>query len=125
MHCVIETPLYLRAAKEAGITEEEQHRIKVFMSENPDGGDVVPGTGGARKVRYPLRGRGKSGGARIITFYSGDDIPVFLIDIYAKGERIDLSQRERNALRAILTNTAESYRQATREKVAEIVRSKA
>jgi hypothetical protein len=125
MHCVVETPLYVRAAKDVGLTEGEQHRITVFLSENPESGDVIPGTGGARKVRFPMRGRGKSGGARIVTFYSGVDVPVFLLDIYVKGERIDLTQAERNALKTILTDTAESYRRSVRERVVDFGRSKA
>jgi hypothetical protein len=116
MHCVVETSFYLRAAREAGVTDEEQQRIKVFLSENPEAGDVIPGTGGARKLRFPIRGRGKSGGARIISFYSGTDVPVFLLDIYVKGERIDLTQAERNALKAILTDTAKSYRRSAGSK---------
>jgi hypothetical protein len=97
----------------------------VFLSENPESGDVIPGTGGARKVRFPMRGRGKSGGARIVTFYSGVDVPVFLLDIYVKGERIDLTQAERKALKTILTDTAESYRRSVRERVVDFGRSKA
>ena len=45
------------------------------------------GTGGARKVRFAKTGHGKSGGYRVITYYGGDDIPVFLMDVYAKGAR--------------------------------------
>jgi hypothetical protein len=59
MHCVVETPFYLRAAKEAGVTEEEQQRIKVFLSENPDAGDVIPGTGGSKEGALPRTGARK------------------------------------------------------------------
>jgi mRNA-degrading endonuclease RelE of RelBE toxin-antitoxin system len=54
------------------------------MALHPDAGDIMPGTGGARKVRFSGRGKGKSGGYRVITFFAADDIPVFLIDVYSK-----------------------------------------
>jgi hypothetical protein len=52
----------------------------------------------------------------LVTFYSGADVPVFLLDMYVKSERIDLTQAERNALKAILTDTAESYRRSAGRK---------
>ena len=70
----------------------------------------MPGTGGARKVRFAARGRGKSGGYRVITFFSGESIPVFLLDIYSKGEKIDLSQGEKKELKRILAQIVETYR---------------
>jgi hypothetical protein len=62
------------------------------MAANPDAGDVMPGTGGARKVRFAGRGKGKSGGYRVITFYGADDIPVFLLDVYSKDAQANLSK---------------------------------
>jgi hypothetical protein len=77
----------------------------------------IPGTGGARKVRCGGRGRGKSGGYRVVTFYSGEGIPVFLLNVFAKGDRIDLSQAERNELRRILQSLARVYREGVRSRV--------
>lgn len=125
MQCVIETDTYVKALKEEGVSEDERHRITVFLSENPESGDLIPGTGGARKLRFPFKGKGKSGGIRVITFYAASDVPVFLLDMFAKGTRVNLSQRERNELRDILSSMAESYRQTMRDKIAEIARSKA
>ena len=110
MHTVVETPVFIRSAKNAGVTEAELDEIKSFLSKNPDSGDEMPGTGGARKLRFAGKGKGKSGGYRVITFYSGEDIPVFLLDIYSKGEKIDLTQDEKNTLRKILGSIADSYR---------------
>jgi hypothetical protein len=70
----------------------------------------MPGTGGARKMRFAAKGKGKSGGYRVITFYSGVEMPVYLLDIYAKGEKIDLTQDEKNTLRQILRHIADAYR---------------
>jgi hypothetical protein len=60
MHTVIETPDYLADAKHAGIGEAECNAIVQFVARHPDAGDKIPGTGGARKVRFAGRGRGKA-----------------------------------------------------------------
>ena len=56
------------------------------------------------------KGKGKSGGVRIITFYSGADIPVFLLNVFVKGDKVNLTQAERNALKKILGRVAQAYR---------------
>jgi hypothetical protein len=111
MHTVIETPIYLRDAKAAGLTESERLAIVDLLAIQPDAGDLIPGTGGARKVRVAGRGKGKSGGYRVITFYTGADLPVFLLNVFAKGDKINLTMAERNELRTILTEIARTYRQ--------------
>jgi hypothetical protein len=110
MHTIVETEAFIRSAKSARVTEEELDHIKTVLSQNPTTGDEMPGTGGARKVRFPARGKGKSGGYRVITFYSGEDIPVFLLAVFAKGDKIDLTQRERNELRDVLGHLVKTYR---------------
>lgn len=70
----------------------------------------MPGTGGARKVRFGGRGKGKSGGYRVVTFFGGVDIPVFLLDIYGKDTQANLSEAERNALRKVLTELPRVWR---------------
>ena len=76
MHTVVETPVFIRSAKRADVTEAELDAIKLLVASTPDTGDEMPGTVGARKLRFAGKGKGKSG-YRIITFYSGPDIPVF------------------------------------------------
>src|SRR5688572_15431517 len=99
MHTVVETALFIRSAKDAEVSEEEVDAIKLFLALSPDAGDEISGTGGARKLRFAARGKGKSGGYRVITFYSGIDIPVFLLDIYAKGDQLDLTQSDKNMMK--------------------------
>lgn len=117
MHSVVETPDYLADAKAAGLTEAERERIVAMLAANPVAGDEIPGTGGARKLRVAGRGKGKSGGYRVITFYSGIDVPVFLLNVFAKGDRVDLSQAERNELRRELAGLVEDYLEGVRRNV--------
>ena len=104
MHAVIETEAYLRAAKDAGMSKDEMTAAVDLVADNPEAGDVMQGTGGVRKVRLAGRGKGKSGGYRIVYYFGGGDIPVFLLTVFGKGEKANLTQGERNALRA-LTST--------------------
>jgi hypothetical protein len=110
MHAVIETPSFLADAKEAGLAEEERKAIVDAIAADPMSGDEIKGSGGARKLRFAGRGRGKSGGYRVITFYSGVEVPVFLLNVFGKGDRADLTKAEVNALRSILGRIVETYR---------------
>jgi len=110
MHTVVETPGFLADAKSAGLADDERERIVRYLAEHPAAGDEIPGTGGARKIRFAGKGRGKSGGYRVITFFSGLAIPVFLLNVFSKGDRVDLSMMERGHLKRILSNLVEAYR---------------
>jgi len=70
----VETRAFLRRADDCGVSEEERAEIVLRIAK---GGDPMPGTGGVRKIRFAPPGQGKRGGYRVITFYSGEDIPVF------------------------------------------------
>lgn len=110
MQTVVETPAFLRDARSLGLSEGERFAIVTWIAANPAGGDVIEGTGGARKVRVAGRSKGKSGGYRVITFFSGKDMPVFLLNIFAKNEKTDLAPKERRALKSVLANIVETYR---------------
>jgi hypothetical protein len=109
VHTVIETNAYLRAAVEARLSEAEREAIVLAVAENPELGDPIPGTGGCRKFRFAGRGKGKSGGYRIITFFSGRTIPVFLITVFNKGEKSNLSRAEQNKLKSIAAGLADGF----------------
>lgn len=99
MHTVVETPSYLRAR--AGLGEEEASAILDACARDPQHGVVIPNSGGYRKARFAGQGHGKRGDYRIISYFAGDDFPVFLITMFGKGEKSDLSQRELKALAAM------------------------
>ena len=114
MQAVIETPDYLADAKAAGLSDAERRAIIDLAADNPTSGDQIEGTGGARKLRMAGRGKGKSGGYRVITYYGGGDIPVFLLAVFAKGDKVNLSQAERNELKKELAGLAADYRVGTK-----------
>ena len=102
MHSVCEQHSFGRAAQNAGMSVNEIDELITFLASHPTAGDEIAGTGGCRKFRVAGRGKGKSGGYRIITFYSGQNMPVFLLTVFSKGEKANLSKDECNKL-ALLT----------------------
>ncbi|MEX0752303.1 MAG: type II toxin-antitoxin system RelE/ParE family toxin [Xanthobacteraceae bacterium] len=110
MHAVIETPSFLQDARVAGLSEQDRQVIIQTISENPLAGDLMPGTGGARKLRFAAPGKGKRGGYRTVHYFAGNDVPIFLLAVLKKGERSDLSQAEKNTLRKELGSLAADYR---------------
>lgn len=99
MQTVVETPEYLAAAKRAGMTDEERDAVVSFIAANPRAGDIMPGTGGCRKVRVAKEGKGKSGGYRVITYYATRNEPVYLVTVISKGKQANLTDKQMNELR--------------------------
>lgn len=97
MQTVVEMPAYLRTA-EAIFTATELERIVSLVAADPDCGEVMPGTGGFRKVRVARGGMGKRGGARVVYIVRSEAFPIFLVAAYAKNEKDNLSKKERNEL---------------------------
>lgn len=107
MQTVIETESYLRDAEDAKMSTDEMIAAVDLVAADPEAGDVMARTGGVRKARLAGRGKGKSGGYRIVWYFGGGDIPVFLLTVFGKGEKANLTQGERNALRS-MTRTLRS-----------------
>lgn len=102
MQTVVETKAYIKAAEAAGMTEAEMIAAVDMLAANPDAGDLMQGTGGCRKVRFAGRGRGKSGGYRVITFFASANRPVYLLTVFGKGEKANLTGAEKVALAGIV-----------------------
>jgi hypothetical protein len=106
---VVETPEFISRINKL-MTDVDREELIGFLARNPSAGNLVPGTGGIRKLRWGLEGRGKRGGARIIYFFHSTDIPLFALTAFAKNERADLSQEDRNELRKLAKLLVETYR---------------
>ncbi|MDP2409722.1 MAG: type II toxin-antitoxin system RelE/ParE family toxin [Pseudolabrys sp.] len=109
MQAVVETPPYLADAERL-FTEAERSAIVDRVASEPRCGVVVPGSGGIRKLRIGFGGRGKRGGARVVYLFGGDDVPVFLLAVFAKNEKSDLTAAERADLAKQIAKMLDDYR---------------
>lgn len=105
---VIETQAYLNAAKGL-FTDSERAAVVDLVASDPTSGDLIVGGGGIRKVRFAIGGKGKSSGARIIYLFVTPGVPVFLLTVFAKNERANLSKAEVSALSAITKSLIADY----------------
>ncbi len=102
MHTIVEMPEFLRKA-EALISEEEKQEIINYLAVHTETGIVMKGTGGIRKLRWAIGNKGKSGGVRIVYYYHNKHMPLFLLSLFGKSKKANLTKSERNGL-AKLTN---------------------
>jgi mRNA-degrading endonuclease RelE of RelBE toxin-antitoxin system len=105
---VVETPFFLRKAASL-LDEEERSRLVTFVGGNPDVGDVIPETGGVRKFRWSIHGRGKRGGVRVIYYFHSEAFPLFLLTVYAKNQKANLTKAERNEFKKLLPLLVRTY----------------
>ncbi|MDD3328052.1 MAG: type II toxin-antitoxin system RelE/ParE family toxin [Zoogloea sp.] len=97
MLTVAELSEYIRTADKLLSAAERQDVIR-YLAENPKAGDLMEGTGGVRKLRWGRGGQGKSGGVRVIYYFHDEAMPLYLLTLFAKGDRANLSKAERNEL---------------------------
>lgn len=100
MQTVVETKLFSRRA-DALLLPDQRLDLIAYLASHPMAGDVIPGTGGIRKLRWQLEGRGKRGGARVIYYTYDENHPIFALLIYGKGEADNLTSGEKRTLSAI------------------------
>ena len=96
------------------LADDEYRRLQAFLVEAPQAGDLIPATGGLRKLRWGQRkrGKGKRGGVRIIYCHFPDDLQIYLMTIYDKDEADDLSPDQKRFLRNALDHESRERRAA-------------
>ncbi len=94
MQTVVELPEFQRRAKSI-MSDSEREAMIDWIAANPEGGTSLGG--GLRKVRIPRDGGGKSGGFRTIYVFGGRHMPIFLVTVFAKNEKANLTQKEQAA----------------------------
>jgi mRNA-degrading endonuclease RelE of RelBE toxin-antitoxin system len=105
---VVETPFFFQ--KVDGLRDEEERlRLTTFVGANPDVGDVIPETGGVRKLRWSVDGRGKRGGLRVIYYFHSETFPLFLLTVYGKNRKANLTMTERHEFKKLLPLLVKSY----------------
>ena len=91
------------------LDEEERSKLVAFVGANPDVGDVIPETGGVRKLRWSARGKGKRGGVRVIYYFHSEAFPLLLLTVYAKNQKANLTKAERNEFRKLVPLLVRTY----------------
>jgi hypothetical protein len=97
------------APRRALWTDDERFEFVDFIARNPEAGDLIPASGGVRKVRWGRQGSGKRGGVRVIYFYHDPGMPLYLLMIYAKARRDDLSPDARRTVQGLVTRLKAAY----------------
>jgi hypothetical protein len=97
LHGIAELPSYIRLADKLLDAQERQDLID-YLAEHPKAGAIMEGTGGVRKLRRGRGGQGKSGGVRVIYYHHDDLMPLYLLTLFAKGDKENLTKAERNNL---------------------------
>jgi len=97
MLTIAEIPEYMRRAEKL-LSDGERRDVVNYLAAHPKAGDLMEGTRGVRKLRWGRGGPGKSGGVRIIYYLHSEAMPLYLLTLFAKNERANLSKAERNDL---------------------------
>lgn len=96
MITVIETDSFIKDAEKL-MSARERTELVNHVAANPEAGDIIPKTGGVRKLRYAREGQGKSGSFRVIYYYYNMKNPVFLFTVFGKNERANITDAEKMA----------------------------
>ena len=100
---LVETPVFTKQAlKDLG--EDEYRLLQIHLLNNPDAGALIPESGGLRKLRWRLPGRGKSGGARVVYYWKSAASRIYMLFMYPKNERSDLTRAQLKLLRKLVTD---------------------
>ncbi|MBK79585.1 MAG: toxin [Gammaproteobacteria bacterium] len=108
----LETPLFTRLLGDY-LSDDNYRELQRTLMENPELGDVMPGTGGFRKARWhnARRGKGKRGGLRVIYYYLTTDHQIWFFTLYDKDEAADLNAEEKRALKKAIQTELDARRQ--------------
>ena len=86
------------------LSEDEKSELIAYLSMNPNAGVLIQGTGGIRKLRWARSGQGKSGGVRVIYYFHSEEVPLYLLTLFGKSEKANISMDEKNILSKAVRN---------------------
>ncbi len=89
----IETPTFTKLIT-GMLTDNEYHMLQNELTQNPEAGDLIPGGGGIRKIRFAAQGKGKRGGARLIYYWQKSKDRIFMLTAYLKAKQTDLDPEQ-------------------------------
>ena len=105
---IVELPEFNRGVKKL-LSSKEKDNLFFHLSINPKAGNIMQGTNGVRKLRWTRDGKGKSGGVRVIYFYHNEKMPLFLLAVFKKGTKDNLTKNERNELAKLVKVLISQY----------------
>jgi len=105
---IVELPEFQKSSKNV-LTQKERDELFYYLSQNPTDGDLIKGTGGIRKLRWSSKGKAKSGGSRIIYFFYNEKIPLFLLTLFSKNQKINLNKSEQEELAKLAKTLVKNY----------------
>ena len=97
MQTIVELPEFQRCVKSL-LSDSEKQSLINYLAKYPQTGVIMQGTGGIRKLRWASGSKGKSGGVRVIYYHYNETVPLFLLSIFGKSEKANLSKAERDKL---------------------------
>lgn len=104
----IEVPLFTKRWKEIGLDDEELQALQIMLLKDPESGPIMEGTGGIRKVRFPLENRGKSGSVRVCYTDFAEYEVIYLITAFEKKDQENLTAEEKNVLKKLVKSLKEA-----------------
>jgi hypothetical protein len=108
MQTIVELPEFLRKSDKL-LSNAERLSIINYLSAHPAAGDIMQGTGGIRKLRWSAQGKGKSGGVRVIYYHHNESMPLFLLTLFGKGEKANITKSESNDLAKFTSLLIKNY----------------
>lgn len=98
----VEVPAFVKRWSDLGLTDDDLLELEIYLCGHPEAGDIIQGTGGLRKIRWRLGGKGKRGGIRVLYVDFVMMEKIYLITAYGKSEKDDLSPAERSEIRRLI-----------------------
>ncbi|HGT2643464.1 TPA: type II toxin-antitoxin system RelE/ParE family toxin [Legionella pneumophila] len=115
LQTVVEMPEFIKQSGSC-MDEESKKSFIDYIAENPLQGDLIVGTGGVRKIRWTGDShKGKRGGVRVIYYYYDQSIPIFLLTVYGKNQKDNLTNEEKNIVKSIIGKIVDAYKENEHE----------
>jgi len=99
------------------LSAEEKESLISYLSEHPKAGDLIQGAGGIRKLRWAKGAKGKSGGVRVIYFFHSDIMPLYLLAVFGKNEKANITAEEKNYLSKAVKELVAYWRQKNEQSI--------
>ena len=99
----VEMPEFQKAWHSLNLNEDDLNDLQIFLTNNPDFGDVISGTGGLRKIRWAAKGKGKRSGARVLYVDLVVIEKIYFISAYSKNEKVNISVKDKNKIKELIS----------------------